>query len=368
MRGIAALLVVIVHVINSADYRASGKVGDIGSAALSEFLYFNNIGTSGVDLFFVISGFVMALIMRQNADRKVTEFAWNRFVRIFPFFWIIGTAYIGFSYLIGLPVSARGILNTYLLLPVTDFGDYSAPTLVVGWSLAFELIFYGLVAGSLQFTHKTAHLMLIFMLLLLSVLGLIFHFPVGILSIIFNPVMLEFALGIGVFMLWEKYRNSPWATSIGTISLILGMILILASVVFDPQIDVRHTALVDGSTSFKRVIIWGFPWALTVFGVLLREASLVTNPGYLARAVQQCGDASYAIYLMHMFTCMYAERQMIVSGFNPDLLIATLFLASVLIGFIVHFWFEKPLIRWLRANDQWRARITRGRPLRNLAP
>jgi exopolysaccharide production protein ExoZ len=347
LRGLAALLVVLVHAINAADYRRAPENGGIGQGAISQFLNLNNFGACGVDLFFVISGFVMALIMRQQADRSMKDFAWNRFVRIFPFFWIVGTAYIGFSYWIGLPVTSHGIFNTFLLLPVSDLGSYSAPTLVVGWSLAFELVFYMLVAVCVNLAKTARYLALIAMLFFAAICGLFLSFPIGILSIIFNPIMLEFAFGVGVYMVWERYRNDVRAPSIGLYCLMLGLALVTVTICVDPNIDARHFAVVDGSTGLKRSLVWGLPWAFVVIGMLLREAS-IPNSSALSRFMTLTGDASYAIYLVHMFVCMYAERAMDVSAFSADILILTICCVSILSGIALHFWVEKPVILIVR--------------------
>jgi exopolysaccharide production protein ExoZ len=366
LRGLAALLVVLVHAINSADYRSAPENGGIGQGAISLFLNLNNFGACGVDLFFVISGFVMALIMNQQADRSMKDFAWNRFVRIFPFFWIVGTAYIGFSYLIGLSVTSRGIFNTFLLLPVSDLGSYSAPTLVVGWSLAFELVFYMMVAVCVNLVKTARYLALIALLFSVAMCGLFISFPIGILSIIFNPIMLEFAFGVGVYMAWERYRNDARAPSIGLYSLLLGLALVAVTICVDPNIDARHLAVVDGSTGLKRSLVWGLPWALVVIGMVLREASF-PNPSALSRFMSLTGDASYAIYLVHMFVCMYAERAMDVSAFNGDILVLSLCGASILSGIALHFWVEKPVIRIVRNIVRPRTAPRQAKPVIGIA-
>jgi exopolysaccharide production protein ExoZ len=347
LRGLAAVLVVLVHAINAADFQARSENGSGQFAKISSFFNFNEFGASGVDLFFVISGFVMALILRQHSDRKITEFAWNRFVRIVPFFWILGISYIGFSYWIGLPVNMHGVLNTYLIVPLSDFGVYSAPTLIVGWSLAFEILFYTLVAICIKMTAQKRHVFLLLLLLIASASGILIRFPVGILSILFNPIMIEFALGVVVFMLYEKYRVKPIAPRIGGLLLILGAIFLLSTIFINPNLDARFEVLVSGETGFQRSAIWGAPWALVVTGMLLREAAHPIRSS-LSRFMSLMGDASYAIYLVHLFVCMYVERAMVIDGVDPDILVLSICAASILSGIVLHFCVEKPIMRIIR--------------------
>src|SRR5580765_3124550 len=94
------------------------------------------LGSAGVDIFFVISGFIIAKIA---VGRRPIEFIIDRIKRIYPL-WIL--ACIPFAAAL---IPARGLdvgmlLTSLTLWPVYD--DYRFPYLTAGWSLSFEMLFY----------------------------------------------------------------------------------------------------------------------------------------------------------------------------------------------------------------------------------
>lgn len=145
LRGLAALWVVIFHLTFGFSHLwAPGR--PLLIAAVVPFSV-NIRGLQAVDLFFIISGFVICMTV--DRSRTVIDFAASRFARLFPAYW----AAVAISTAIGLllpstrlPVTAgQGLINlsmlqSYIGVPLVD------PSY---WSLSFELGFYGLMAGIL---------------------------------------------------------------------------------------------------------------------------------------------------------------------------------------------------------------------------
>src|SRR6185437_12037336 len=139
LRGPAALLVVFYHVRQIA-------LRDLGSAGTFEFWRF---GHAGVDLFFVVSGFVIYLVHRHDIDRPpaTRRFLTRRFIRIYPPLWMVTT-----GVLVGALVTAHAvhaekmnswfILRSYLLWPING----ALPLVPPAWTLSHELKFYILFA------------------------------------------------------------------------------------------------------------------------------------------------------------------------------------------------------------------------------
>src|SRR6185369_7350150 len=98
-------------------------------------------GTSGVDLFFVISGFIIA---RVSSDRPPATFIKARLWRILPVYWLAALPYVAWPILYGTPDWAK-VAATISLWPVWG-GAYQQPLLPVAWSLYFEMLFYAAVA------------------------------------------------------------------------------------------------------------------------------------------------------------------------------------------------------------------------------
>jgi exopolysaccharide production protein ExoZ len=148
LRGVAVLAVVAFH-----SMVVERKYSD-GDSLLPDWLRF---GESGVDLFFVISGFVMVTVTRGRFGRirEVTRFVWSRITRIYPTYW--------FYFLLTLSVlmvkpnwvntslgGQSNLLASFLLLP-TD----GLPLVMVAWSLIHELWFYLVFAVLLLFSERT---------------------------------------------------------------------------------------------------------------------------------------------------------------------------------------------------------------------
>jgi len=104
--------------------------------------YYPFVFASGVDLFFVISGFIMVATTRKGFDPAA--FAWARFWRVVPYWWVMLFAYIGLRYLLNDQVPQTGnIVKSALLIPhFSETSNEPVPILGPGWSLTNELVFY----------------------------------------------------------------------------------------------------------------------------------------------------------------------------------------------------------------------------------
>lgn len=298
LRGLAALTVVGAH---------AGAFGLLGQA--------------GVDVFFVISGFIMWTITSGKQD--IYSFLKHRVLRIVPLYWIA-------TVLMGLHQKAPliWIVKSMLFIPFFDEFDEIWPVVVQGWTLNYEVFFYLLVAISLLFVG-TQRLAFIFgSILILSCVGAAGRFSDPLLATYTNPLLLEFCFGI--ILAETRFRFHP-------ANVLLGMMLgLLATVLF-------WLSPTDRLPGLLRFAVWGVPSALLVASALLFEAA-----GWVRRVAPLLvlGDASYAIYLFHTFIVKTVLK--LLSGMFPIFgMIAVLACASVL-GIVIAFLVEKPLLNVLR--------------------
>ena len=205
LRGIAALVVVWHH--------ARGQLPGLSLLLPNEF------GAHGVDLFFVISGFIMVLTTT-GKEATPWQFFKRRLVRVAPLYWLVTTA------LVTLTVLAPNLLNTVkptpgttlmslLFIPHLSIGNPGMvwPILVPGWTLNYEMFFYALFALSLFAPHP--------LVLLLSILAALVAFGQAswavadpILTTYTSPLLLEFAVGACIGRLWiaapPRWRWLQW--------------------------------------------------------------------------------------------------------------------------------------------------------------
>jgi exopolysaccharide production protein ExoZ len=144
IRGMAVFLVFLVHYVSVAQ----GWLVE-GSASATAAQYVHSLGNIGVDLFFVLSGFLI-YGMLIKAKRPLGQYAWRRIERIYPTFAVVFVMYLVLSML--MPSASRipgdtfqaatYILQNFLLMP----GIFEIPAIItVAWSLSYEAFYYVLV-------------------------------------------------------------------------------------------------------------------------------------------------------------------------------------------------------------------------------
>jgi peptidoglycan/LPS O-acetylase OafA/YrhL len=189
-------------VVHHATIMADERLGVVGHRWLS--------GAAGVDIFFVISGFVMALSSRSLAHKVSPgfEFLKRRVERIFPLYWIFTTLKIAIA--IAIPASMVNglgstwhVIGSYLLIPSMGSSGTSFPILLVGWTLELEMMFYVVFAIALGLRARPL-LILIPVLGLTALLPFAVHLPASPWEAYCNPIVVEFLFGIG---LYEAYRR-----------------------------------------------------------------------------------------------------------------------------------------------------------------
>jgi exopolysaccharide production protein ExoZ len=330
LRFAAATAVVVTHAVDLAGTRL-GLETALGGGPLENF------GAVGVDVFFVISGFIIATTTQgQTGVGAAGAFLWRRFRRVAPIYWLLSLPIlIGMAR--GGTLSPEVAAATFLFWPFSGL-EMTFPTLGPGWTLCFEMLFYagfGLaIAGGRRVGWG-----LVGAYAAMLVAGLIVAAPV--LRFCGAPIILEFLLGVGIASVW---RFAPrglalWAVGLAVVGFGLGLVFGYGGID-----DVR--ALNDPWNGLRRAAVWGLPSALLVFGVVRMERTDAA-PGRLGRAAAFMGDASYSIYLVHVLV-IRALGRMFESGLVAlpgDAVVALTVIASLAAGAVVHVWIERPLLR-----------------------
>lgn len=300
-----------------------------------------SLGAAGVDIFFVISGFVMWVIT-ETRETSVTNFVYHRVVRIVPLYWIFTLALAG-AFMVApqvfptLKVTPSHLIKSLLFVPHVDPTDGQiSPVLRPGWSLDYEMFFYSIFATSLILGKKFRITLILGALLLLPLLGIIFHPEAPILLTYSNPIMLEFLGGaiFGFLYLRGMPLNAIWATTL----FIVGMIAFAIVGMEDPVPE------------HLRVLFWGVPGILLVVGLVSLEQ---TTGIPQIKSLELLGDASYSIYLSHTIIISATYRFANWLGVFERIrgigvfIIATMAI-SILCGLVVYVALERPLLEILR--------------------
>jgi exopolysaccharide production protein ExoZ len=338
LRGVAALVVVLHHF--AVITRPFSTVH-----SLLRYHYLADLGACGVDIFFCISGFVMMtaiMTLRRDGRFSAVDFLARRVIRIVPLYWIITTIFAVLVLVCGLwqdpfanglpvPLTPHYLLSSYTLLPSYMPGTHTiAPFLIQGWTLSYEFYFYVLICGCAIFCERPLHIALALVTAIGAVWVTARALPASGLALqafAANSIVFEFAFGVGIFLLsrsaWRAPRLYTW----------LGVLGLLATVFFPAM-------------QAKRVLLWGLPSALIVFGAVCG-----TRRTRVQRFALLLGDASYSIYLVHLIPLDLYTR-LLRSGYfagNASQYCAILVgcVVTALIGVGVYRWLEKPLTRGL---------------------
>lgn len=299
------------------------------------------LGRAGVDLFFVISGFIM-VYTTERAPLSAGAFALRRMVRIVPLYWLV-TAGVFLIALIAPKLLGASrpdpawLLKSLCFIPF-DKGDGSTnPLIPVGWTLNYEMFFYTCLALAL-FMHRGAarYIVVAGFVAALGLVGFGLKFDGVLLNFYTRPILIEFALGILLGLLFGRLpRLSPTAAQYGKV--VLGALVALLA-----TSGVAHA---EG----QRVLVAGAS-SLCIVGTAL---TLERNGRFVrSRLVLLVGDASYAIYLTHIFVTQVLIIGAGVVGVHSAAGAATLVLAglvaSIATGVLTFHVCERPLARRLK--------------------
>lgn len=306
LRFVAALMVVYVHAAQTA-VQATGSNGllphDLQVA-----------GRAGVDIFFVISGVIIA---RTAPGLTWKSFAWRRFRRIVPLYLLVSIPYAIVAYKTGF--GWRDALATLLLWPATD--QMTAPALPAAWTLCFEMLFYAAATIVLVDRRLLPGLLAIFGL------AMIFRSVGPALQFLGNPLIIEF--GFGVLLAYApKWKPAVWCLPLGAVAMVAAGFIGIA-----PQGGTME--FLGGEYGFQRVLVYGLPAALIVFGTM----QIDVKPS----AWTVLGDASYMLYLIHTLPLTLLLMLWTTVPIPPDLIIIAGVVTSVLLGWRMYIRFELPL-------------------------
>ncbi len=296
---------------------------------------------AGVDIFFVVSGFIMVhasgkLFGRPGAAKLFLE---RRIARIVPLYWAATTLFL----LIGLAVPA--VLNSgapglgqiaasYLFWPAVSTQGLVQPVYSLGWTLNYEMLFYVLFAAALMLPRASvvpavtaALLVLVFSELLAGPLPL----PFGFWG---QPIVLEFAAGMALALLRRGglHLASPlrWGIAAGGVAILLFGV---------------HLQLPAGA--WRDVALHGSAASLLVLAAVSGRNE--GAPSAAMRALARVGDASYALYLVHPFVIRGLREVFMRAGLHePTLFIVVALAGAVIAALAAHHLFEVPATRWLR--------------------
>jgi exopolysaccharide production protein ExoZ len=343
LRAIAACAVALAHIHGDLKYH-------MGVSLMPVF----SVGGVGVDIFFVISGFIMVYVSAPmfGAAGGPRVFLLRRIGRIAPLYWTATTLYIA----IVLWALGRGALPgfdwavaSYLFVPYPG-GNETFPVYSIGWTLNYEMFFYAVFAVVLIWPRRAAVAILAAAFVAWVGLGALVDLPAPM-RFLSHAIVLEFVFGalLGLAFI-EGIR----------LSRLVGRLMIAAALgILAVEYTLDYLPLLIAPIWPPRFVGLGIPAALIVGGAALQEPRPLRNP--LAIGLEKLGDASYAIYLLHPMVFILARfawpsvhgaAQLVApapwAGLMAAWTYATVVFALMLgISALTHVLFERPTTRYL---------------------
>lgn len=322
LRFIAAALVVASHI--RSDY-------DLPS-----------FGTAGVDIFFVISGFIIHYVTRSGAPQFFTR----RLIRILPLYWLgtFGLAVLALvvpSILNNVDFSVGVLLKSLFFIPVwNEAFQYHLPLLMLGWSLNYEILFYLLYFVALSISHK--HRLVITSVMLLALTQIHpFVAPESALSFWSDAYIVEFIYGMVLAALMgnpQAIEKCRLPISVSVVALGVFCWALLPSTGFVTTEMSLH--------KWTRVLVIGLPATLLVVLTLATEQSMRRLPGQIKSGINFLGELSYPTYIFHVYVMGLLKR----TGFlEQGILVysAVVTIATLVLSAVVFLFYEQPVRNYL---------------------
>ena len=352
LRFVAAMLVVLAHSTAMVNERMH----------LDMFKW--RAGWSGVDIFFVISGFVMAISSRTLLQRangwKI--FITRRLIRIVPLYWVATT--LKLATIIALPALALdsplelwNTIASYLFIPTFDDTSLlAAPLLKVGWTLNYEMFFYAIFTLAL-FLGKSPLKFTAAIFAIAVAVNLFstpkFPYAYGFLE----PILMEFVMGMLVAKLCMRVNNINAGVNTGLnigAKNFIDKLLQYISTTKAGAIIGAVAVVISFAIMFNcaeqpmwwRWAYWGIPSMVIVLVVALAEPALRK---VMPKILATLGDSSYSLYLFHTFTVPLLGTLMLkLKLAQPTRALAACIVISPLVCLAIYAWFELPMTTRLK--------------------
>jgi len=304
---------------------------------------FSDFCQSGVDLFFVISGFIMVFVTSQR-PMDAASFIRMRLIRVVPLYWIATIA--ASLLLLTLPslfqlnelTVGHFVLSMLFVAHPSPAAPWSAsPIIKLGWTLEYEMFFYAVFAGAIVLSPSRRVLISALTLAAVTATGFTSLSDTSLVAAFYtNSILIEFVFGMIVASLFSSGTLKSIGPSLAGLLMTSGAVGLWVGGHYDPAF---------------RAALFGVPAAMIVTGLIAIEIAgkLPKSPPLLL-----LGNASYSIYLVHLFPLAifrtaWSRLHFSTQGYGPALLfVAICVLIGSLAGIAAYARIERPLLEFLR--------------------
>ncbi|MFC0694786.1 acyltransferase family protein [Paraburkholderia humisilvae] len=303
-------------------------------------------GAFRVDIFFVLSGFVIALALSAGTI-TLREFVVSRVARIVPLYWLM--TLVVFCGAIVRPdlfnsttANVVELFKSLFFIPYTKESGQLFPMLFVGWTLNYEILFYVVTAVALLLMRERRFAFIALALGTLYFAALAAHSSFALGRFLAEDRVLEFPIGFVTWYVWKRGVRVPATLALpGALAMYVLM-------------TYAEWAL-PGSSPLVRN---GVPTFTLLMCALSLEESIRDNRA--TRALMYIGDASYATYLSHPFVVESMRKLLpkVVHGFNIRAPLGAVLavIGATCVGCVFYRFVDRPLFKFARRTLDTRSR------------
>lgn len=329
LRGIAALFVVFYHVyLIGADNNYLG---------VKVFEDFSQPGKLGVNLFFVLSGFIICFAHSSDFGKsdRILSYIKKRVIRIYPPYWVFSAFYIAAAYAgLGYADFEWSFSNLFSSFALFQFNQELSLPLKVGWTLFYEMLFYFIFIAVFFSAKMTAVLFMIWaaVLAFLAIRGVDTDYR------LLASWNLNFLAGCAAYYIYSR-SSKPIAYP----SVLVGL-LGIAYGIYSADFDSSPLSQSNVISMFSLAIGFG---ALVLGLALLDRFFTSARGGFFA----MLGDASYSIYLVHSaaVSLFYIVAKRIgIYAVGGEILYALCVVFALSVGILAYFVCERPMLKYIK--------------------
>lgn len=335
LRGVAVLCVVLFHMLSVESKYGGG---------LNLLPIWFEFGQFGVDLFFVISGFVMMTVTHEKfGSGEAGRFLYHRATRIFPLYWLYSTLLFSVylykpTWVIGSHDRVISIVDSFLLLPQNDY-----PLLSVGWTLIHEMYFYLVFFVIICLGGGRLRMSLLGLWAIAVItLNLSYESASAAFGLVSHPLTIEFIAGCYIAAYTRSSRGSMHISQIIAVSLATVAVSVLAYMYYKDA-----TGLI-GPAGWWRIGIFGLPACLLVFYAIRAEQIAKI----MSVSLRDLGDVSYSVYLSHTLVLISLGKlwgMIAIPGLLDNvIMLPVLFAATLVVANLSYRYVERPVLNYCR--------------------
>lgn len=328
MRGIASIIVFFVHLLSTRPDMVPGWLHK-GAYAF---------GPGGVDIFFVISGFVVTLAAAKaagasNYQNSAIKFIAKRIFRIYPTYWIVFALATMFLPYVWLAPEWLPKASDFALLTLTYPYNYKV---MVAWTLVYEMFFYVVLSVLVLTGKRFWHALFIWIFLEIIAIAVSNTYDKNLANFVpLNPQIIQFAAGCVVAFICTKFDSR-----FGKEILIAGGLLYVVMCIVNINIG--------NWDAWSRTLTLTLPSALMIYGAVVSEREKRFTFG---EPLIFLGNISFSLYLWHQLTFQsmlaWFEYTGLLQQFPYFLSLVIWAVCGIAVGYTSYVLIEKPSVKFI---------------------